>query len=66
MSSIDPAVSSVLSAQQSALQQKISVSVTAKQLDLAKQQGDAMNALIESAGQLGKSLHSGTRFDAQA
>lgn len=66
MSSIDPAVSSVINAQQNALQQKISISVAAKQLDLAKQQGDAMNSLIESAAQSSKSLHSGRQFDAQA
>lgn len=66
MSSIDPAIQSLLNAQQGALQNQIGFAVAAKQMDAAKQQGDAMNALLEKAAQLSKAIGAGENFDAQA
>jgi hypothetical protein len=61
---LDPAISSVLAAQESAMRTQINYAVAGKQQDAAKQQGDAMNALLAQAAQLSKSLTSGQSFDA--
>ncbi len=66
MSGIDCAVQSVLSAKQGALHNQISMTVAAKQLNAARQQGDAMNAILEQAVQLSKTVGAGEGFDAQA
>jgi hypothetical protein len=66
MSGIDCAVQNVLNAKQDALQQQISITVAAKQLDAARQQGDAVNALLQEAVQLSKAAGAGENFDAQA
>lgn len=66
MCSVNCAVQNVMSAQQDALQQKISISVAAKQLDVVEQQGEAMNAVLEAAAQMGKAIGRGDRFDSQA
>ena len=46
MSAIDPAVSQVLQARQQAQQQQINTQLLAKQLDVTKQTGDAMNEML--------------------
>jgi hypothetical protein len=66
MSGIDCAVQSVLNAKQDALHNQISIAVAAKQLDAVRQQGDAVNALLQEAVQLSKALGAGENFDAQA
>jgi hypothetical protein len=66
MNSLDPAVQSLLSAQQGALRNEIAFAAAAKQFDAARQQGDAVNALLEQAVQLSKAAGAGERFDAQA
>jgi hypothetical protein len=63
-SSLDPAVSSVLAAKENAMRSQINYAVAAKQLDATKQQGDAINQLLEQSAQLSKSLTSGQGFDA--
>jgi hypothetical protein len=62
----DPAIQSVLAAQQSALQAQIQMALASKQLSAAKQQGQALVALISAAASVGKSIGSGASFDAQA
>ncbi|MBW3597997.1 MAG: hypothetical protein KY475_12060 [Planctomycetes bacterium] len=66
MSSLDPAIQSLLSAQQGALRNQVAFTVAAKQLDATRQQGDAANALLEQAVQLSKALGAGENYDAQA
>lgn len=63
-SALDPAIRSVLAAQESALRMKIDTAVLAKQLDATQAQGAALNELLEQAAQLSKSLDSGAAFDA--
>lgn len=62
--SLDPAVSSLLAAQENAVKTQINYAVAGKQLDAARQQGEAVNQLLEQAAQLSKSLTSGQSFDA--
>lgn len=64
MSSIDPAISAVLNAKDNALRTQISYAVAGKQQAAAKQQGEAVNQLLEQSAQLSKSLASGHGFDA--
>lgn len=59
-------ISSVAQAQASVVQQQIGIAVIAKQLSVAKQQGEAVVQLIKAAGQLGKSLGRGQRLDVVA
>jgi hypothetical protein len=66
MCSVDGAIQSVLAAQQGALQSQISAAVAAKQVDAVEQQGEAVNAMLEAAAELSKSLTSGKQFDALA
>jgi hypothetical protein len=61
---IDPAVSSLLAAQDASLRTQISFAVAGKQQDAAQQEGSAINALLEQSLQLSKSLVSGQLFDA--
>ncbi len=63
-SAIDPAISSVLAAKDSALRSQVSAAVAGKQLDALEQQGEAVNQLLSQAAQLSKSLTSGQSFDA--
>ena len=65
MSSIDPAIQSVLDARQNSVQAQVGIAVQAKALESSRLQGDAMVSLIEEAARLGKSLHAGRNFDAQ-
>lgn len=64
MSGIDPAISSVLAAQEAATRSQISYAMAGKQLDAAEQQGEAINQLLQQSAQLSKSLSSGGGFDA--
>ncbi len=59
-------VSCVSSAQQSAVQTQIQVSVMLKQQQATKQQGAAAVELIQAAAQLSKSIDTGKGFDAVA
>ncbi len=65
MTALDPAVQSVLAAKQGALQHQIAMTMAAKQLDVAEQQGAAVNALLDQAVQLSKAIGAGQNFDAQ-
>jgi hypothetical protein len=62
----DPAIQSVLAAQQAALQAQIQMALASKQLSAAKQQGQALVELISAAANVGKAIGSGDTFDAQA
>ena len=64
MSGLDPAISSLLAAKEQALRTQVQYAVAGKQLDAAKQQGEAVNQLLEQSAQLSKSLSSGAAFDA--
>lgn len=64
MSGLDPAISSLLAAKEQAMRTQVQYAVAGKQLDAAKQQGEAVNQLIEQSAQLSKSLSSGGAFDA--
>ncbi len=66
MPAIDSAITNVLAQQQASLANQVSMAVQAKTLDAARQQGDAVNALLEQAVQLGKSLTAGKVFDSIA
>lgn len=66
MSSIDPAIASVIAAKQSAVQSQIAVALAEKSLSATKQQGDAIVQLIKDAGNLGKASGRGQQFDASA
>jgi hypothetical protein len=63
---IDPAVQSVLSAQNSAVRTQIDVAVAKKQLTAAKQQGAAIVELLQAAATVGKAPGQGTHFDRRA
>lgn len=63
-SSLDPAISSLLAAQENATRMQINYAVAGKQLDAMQQQGEAVNDLLAQAAQLSKSLSSGQSFDA--
>jgi hypothetical protein len=62
----DPAIQSVLSAQNSAVQNQIDVAVAKKQLSAVKQQGEAMVELLQAAAAIGKAVGRGANFDGQA
>lgn len=62
----DPALQSVLSAQNSAVQTQIDVAVAKKQLSAVKQQGEAVVELLQAAATIGKAVGRGTNFDKQA
>lgn len=62
----DPAIQSVLAAQQGALQAQIQMALASKQLSAAKQQGQAIVQLISAAANVGKAIGSGASFDAHA
>ncbi len=62
-SSCDAATSSVLAAQQSALNSKIGYAVAKKSLDAQKAAGDAVNQLLESAANLSKAAGKGQGLD---
>ena len=66
MSAIDPAISSVIAAKQSAVQSQIAIALAEKSLSATKQQGDAIVQLIRDAGHLGKAIGRGEQFDAVA
>ncbi len=54
MPSIDPAVSSLMAAQQNALKSKIAASLQSKQQDAVQLQGEAAVALIDKAAEITK------------
>ncbi|MFI4874472.1 MAG: hypothetical protein ACIALR_04015 [Blastopirellula sp. JB062] len=64
MTGLDPAVSSVLAAKDAQTRTQIDFAVAKKGQDATKQQGDAMVALIESAGRIGKEAGKGISLDA--
>jgi hypothetical protein len=66
MSSLDPAVQGVLAAKEGALQSQIGFAIAAKTLGAARQQGEAVQALLDQAVELSKAAGSGENFDAQA
>ncbi|WP_372720501.1 putative motility protein [Novipirellula sp.] len=59
MSSIHPAVASVLNARNDATQQQVQMAVIAKGLDVQEQTGDAINAMLEQAKQVQTQIASG-------
>ena len=59
MSSIHPAVASVLNARNDATQQKVQMAVIAKGMDVQQQTGDAINAMLEQAKQVQTQIASG-------
>jgi hypothetical protein len=65
MSSLDPAIQSVLAAREEALSSQIGFAVAAKSLDAARQQAEAVQGLLDQAVQLSKAAGSGENFDAQ-
>ena len=66
MNSIDPAISSVLAAQQQAVATQLSFAAASKSLLAQEELGQAMVDLVEAAGQTGKALDRGHLFDATA
>ena len=64
MSSIDSAIGSVLAAKDSAVKSQIGFAVQAKMLTASKQQGEAVNQLLQAAAELSKAVGKGLRFDA--
>lgn len=62
----DPALQSLLAAQQGALQSQIQFALAAKQLSAIKEQGAAMVQLIQAAAATGKAIGQGAHFDRQA
>ena len=63
MSSLDAAVSSVLASKEAAINTQIAVEIVGKRLDAQKQEGEAVNQLLESAAQLSKALGKGAGID---
>lgn len=63
MSSIDPAVMSVIAAKNSALKSEIGFAIAAKQLNAARHQGEAVNQLLKDAAQLSRAIGKGAGFD---
>jgi len=59
MSCIHPAVTSVLNARNDANEQKVQMTLLAKQLDTQKQAGDAINSMLEQAKQVQTQLADG-------
>ena len=66
LSSIDPAIGSVIAAKESALQSQIAVALAEKALSSRQQQGDAIVQLIDNAANIGKAIGRGESFDAHA
>ena len=66
MSSLDPAISTVLAAQEGALQSQIQFALAGKALDAAQQNGQTANQLLDAAAQISRSLNTGGSFDGQA
>lgn len=60
----DPAVASVVLAQQAAVSNQISIAVASKQLDAISQQGEAVVQLIDAAANLSREAGKGEGFDA--
>ena len=60
----DPAITSVLLAQQASVSNQISIAVASKQLDAVSQQGEAVVALIDAAASLSREVGKGEGFDA--
>ena len=63
MSGLDPAISSVLAAKQSALQTQISFAIAGKQQQAVRQQGDAIVQLLQNIAAGGKVPNRGQSFD---
>ena len=63
-STIDSAVSSVIAAKQTALYSKIATSIASKNLQAAKQQGEAVVELIDAAAEINTDSKKGHGFDA--
>ena len=59
MSSIDPAVSQVLLARDYAARQQVDIALLGKNLDVQKQIGDSINALIEQTVDVQKQISAG-------
>jgi hypothetical protein len=66
MSTLDPAVQSVIAAREGALASQVGFAVAAKSLDAARQQAEAIQGLLDEAVQLSKAAGAGENFDAQA
>ncbi|MCA9246365.1 MAG: hypothetical protein KDA42_04590 [Planctomycetales bacterium] len=66
MSNLDPAISSTLAAQESALQTQIQFALAGKALEAARQSGQTAVQLLESAAQISPSINTGSGFDGQA
>ena len=66
MSSLDPAISSLLAAKESAVNSQIQFALAGKALDSARQQGAAVTQLIEDAAQISPSINTGHSFDGHA
>lgn len=64
MTSVGDAINSVIQAKSDAVRQQIGISVTAKSLDVSKQQGEAVNQLLDAAASLSKAIGKGQNFDA--
>ena len=62
----DPAIQSVLSAQQAAIQIQIQYALAAKQQSAVKQQGAAVVELLLQAANIAKSAGQGVNFDRRA
>lgn len=59
MSSIPPAVSAALNAQQQSTAAKINIAVLGKQLDVQQQAGDAINQILEATVQASRQIADG-------
>lgn len=66
MTSIDPAISGLLAAKDSAVKTQIGFAVAAKQLDASRQEGEAVNQLLQAAARMSKAIGKGDGFDANA
>ena len=62
----DPAIQSVLSAQQAAIQTQIQYALAAKQQSAVKQQGAAIVELLQQAANISKRAGQGVHFDHHA
>lgn len=59
-------LTSLLAAQEAAVHSQIAATVASKQIGAIEQQGAAVNEMLEAAAKLGKSLTTGSNFDAVA
>ena len=66
LSSVDPAIASVIAAKDSAVRTQVVFAIAEKSLSAQKQQGEAMVQLLESIAQMGKAIDRGTRLDTLA